>query len=298
MQQALARRQPSARARSHVREIPLQRRYGIAGSGENDSCVAVPRDLPHQARDERPTEDIQAGSAVLPGPEVLEERSRVIEDLLTGADVPRDVELSAAPAAEPLDGVDQGVHHARRLVGLAAPSAGAATDGAEHVDQPTVELAGDHVHDAPPSNGHTAEDGQPTAVVPTDGALLGGGGPMVSDQAWEWMEALLPSSTGRRGGRWRDHRQVVEAICWKYRTGTPWRELPAQFGPWPTAYERLTRWRADGTWARLLAQARSDAKAARELDWLVAVGSTAATATASPDAPENGTAAPEDSAAA
>src|SRR4051795_1573666 len=122
MQQALARRQPLARSRSHVREIPLQRRYGIAGSGENDSRVAVPRDLPPQARDERPTEDIQAGSAAIPGPEVLAEHSQVIEDLPTGADVSRDVELSAAPAAEPLDEVDQGVHHARSLAGPAAPS--------------------------------------------------------------------------------------------------------------------------------------------------------------------------------
>src|SRR3954447_21297872 len=69
------------------------------------------------------------------------------------------------------------------------------------------------------------------------------------------MEPLLPSSTGRRGGRWRDHRQVIEAIAWKYRTGSPWREVPERFGPWQTAYERLTRWSADGTWSRLLARA-------------------------------------------
>ncbi len=70
---------------------------------------------------------------------------------------------------------------------------------------------------------------------------------------------------------------MIEAIAWKYRTGSPWRELPEQFGPWQTAYERLTRWNADGTWARLLAQAQADADAdaAGELDWLVAVDSTA-----------------------
>jgi transposase len=83
------------------------------------------------------------------------------------------------------------------------------------------------------------------------------------------MQPLLPSSTGRRGGRWRDHRQVIEAIAWKYRTGSPWRELPESFGPWQTAYERLTRWSADGTWAALLARAQADADAAGELDWLV-----------------------------
>lgn len=97
---------------------------------------------------------------------------------------------------------------------------------------------------------------------------------VVSDEAWAWMEPLLPSSAGQRGGRWRDHRQVIEAIAWKYRTGSPWREVPEQFGPWQTAYERLTRWSADGTWANLLARAQADADAAGELDWLVAADST------------------------
>jgi transposase len=67
---------------------------------------------------------------------------------------------------------------------------------------------------------------------------------------------------------------VIEAISWKYRTGTPWRELPERFGPWQTAYERLTRWSADGTWAKLLARGQADADAAGELDWLVAADST------------------------
>ncbi len=97
---------------------------------------------------------------------------------------------------------------------------------------------------------------------------------VVSDEAWAWMAPLLPSSAGRRGGRWRDHhRQVIEAVAWKYRTGSPWRELPERFGPWQTAYERLTRWSADRTWAKLLSRAQADADAAGELNWLVAVDS-------------------------
>src|SRR4051794_21980422 len=97
---------------------------------------------------------------------------------------------------------------------------------------------------------------------------------VVSDEAWAWMEPLLPSSAGRRGGRWRDHRQMIEAIAWKYRTGSPWGELPERLGPWQTAYERLTRWSADGTRAKLLAHAQADADAAGELGWVVAAGST------------------------
>jgi transposase len=97
---------------------------------------------------------------------------------------------------------------------------------------------------------------------------------VISDAAWVWLEPRLPDRTPRRGGRWRDHRQVIEAIAWKYRTGAAWRELPERFGPWQTAYERHNRWSADGTWARLLAAAQADADARGELDWLVAVDSS------------------------
>ncbi|HLL66703.1 MAG TPA: IS5 family transposase [Micromonosporaceae bacterium] len=58
---------------------------------------------------------------------------------------------------------------------------------------------------------------------------------------------------GGRGGRWRDHRQVIKAILWKVRTGAPWRDLPERYGPWKTAHERLRMWTADGRWDRILA---------------------------------------------
>ena len=54
-----------------------------------------------------------------------------------------------------------------------------------------------------------------------------------------------------------------------------WQEIPIdRFGPWQTIYERLNRWSADGTWARLLAAAQADADARGELDWLVAADSS------------------------
>ena len=97
---------------------------------------------------------------------------------------------------------------------------------------------------------------------------------VVSDRAWAQLGPLLPSSQGRRGGRWRDHRQVIEAIAWRYRTGSPWRDLPESFGPWQTAWKRLDRWSRDGTWERLVQQVQGDADAAAELDWVVSGDST------------------------
>ena len=77
----------------------------------------------------------------------------------------------------------------------------------------------------------------------------------IPDEAWEWLEPLLPDRTPQRGGRWRDHRTVLEGIVWRFRTGSPWRDLPDHYGPWQTVYDRFNRWSGDGTWDRLLARA-------------------------------------------
>lgn len=93
---------------------------------------------------------------------------------------------------------------------------------------------------------------------------------VISDEAWAVIEPLLPVSTGKRGGQYRDHRTVVEAIAWKYRTGSPWRDLPRErFGPWQTAWKRHNTWSKDGTWQRVFHQLQARADAAGELDWLV-----------------------------
>ncbi|MEU8389047.1 IS5 family transposase [Micromonospora sp. NPDC048843] len=84
----------------------------------------------------------------------------------------------------------------------------------------------------------------------------------LTDEAWAVISSLLPEPGGARGRwrwrwrwRWRDHRQVINGILWKLRTGAPWRDLPERFGPWKTCHERLRCWTADGTWDRILAAA-------------------------------------------
>ncbi|MFI9122327.1 IS5 family transposase [Streptomyces bikiniensis] len=68
----------------------------------------------------------------------------------------------------------------------------------------------------------------------------------LTDAQWARIEPLLPDRTPKRGGRWRDHRQVIDAIAFKYRTGTPWMDLPEHFGSWKGAHNRLRKWAADG----------------------------------------------------
>lgn len=95
----------------------------------------------------------------------------------------------------------------------------------------------------------------------------------VTDAAWVRIEPLLPAN-GRRGGQWQDHRQVINGILWKLRTGAPWRDLPGRYGPWQTCYDRFTRWRRDGTRDRLLAHVQTTSDAVGEVVWEVSVDST------------------------
>ncbi|WTX44863.1 transposase (plasmid) [Streptomyces longwoodensis] len=46
---------------------------------------------------------------------------------------------------------------------------------------------------------------------------------------WDRIEPLMPADPVR-GRRWADHRRTLEAIAWKYRTNSPWRDLPKELG--------------------------------------------------------------------
>ncbi len=79
----------------------------------------------------------------------------------------------------------------------------------------------------------------------------------LTDEQWAVLEPLLPDRTPRRGGRWIDHRPVVDGVIWRVRTGAPWRDLPPAYGRWQTVYDRHRRWSADGTWDRVLQRLRT-----------------------------------------
>src|SRR5690606_34069637 len=49
----------------------------------------------------------------------------------------------------------------------------------------------------------------------------------------------------------KDIRLFVEAVLWLARTGSPWRDLPTEFGNWHSTYVRFARWRDAGVWDRI-----------------------------------------------
>lgn len=78
----------------------------------------------------------------------------------------------------------------------------------------------------------------------------------LSDAQWELIGDLMPKVSRHGGGRWRDHRQVINGLMWKLCTGAQWRDLPERYGPWQTVYERLTRRRREGLFDRILDRLR------------------------------------------
>jgi transposase len=93
--------------------------------------------------------------------------------------------------------------------------------------------------------------------------------PELTDAQWAVLEPLLPPQRPPTGRPNNDHRQVVEAMVWLVRTGSPWRDRPAGYGSWKTVASRFYRWRQRGIFERLLAEIHRRADASGELDWLV-----------------------------
>jgi len=100
----------------------------------------------------------------------------------------------------------------------------------------------------------------------------------VSDELWALIEPVLPTG-GHQGRPWNSHRLTLEGIIWRYRTGSPWRDVPDHFGAWQSVWERHRRWSDDGTYVRIFAAVRAAAPERDEqLRNLLSVDSTIARA--------------------
>jgi len=74
----------------------------------------------------------------------------------------------------------------------------------------------------------------------------------ISDKVWALLERHLPGRTGSWGGIAQDNRQFINAVFWILRTGSPWRDLPPDYGHWSNTHRRFIRWRDKGVWEKLL----------------------------------------------
>jgi transposase len=111
--------------------------------------------------------------------------------------------------------------------------------------------------------------------VPT---LLAAGRHDLADEEWNVLEPLLPK--GKKPGRPPKHprRRLIDAIRWRARAGSPWRDVPPEYGPWQSAYDLFRRWQRNGTWAAVVTALQALADAAGHVTWDVSVDSAVARA--------------------
>lgn len=78
----------------------------------------------------------------------------------------------------------------------------------------------------------------------------------LTDDQWDCISHLFPAPapTGRPQ---RDRRTVVDAILWVLRTGSPWRDIPLEYGPWATVWDLFDKWNDDGTLDEILSELRA-----------------------------------------
>jgi transposase len=87
----------------------------------------------------------------------------------------------------------------------------------------------------------------------------------LSDDQWDLVKGLFPSQG--QGGRWLDHRTVLNGIVCILRSGAAWRDLPARYGKRHIVHHRFTRWRRDGTSDRVLRALQIRLDKVGKIDW-------------------------------
>ncbi|MCQ4079660.1 transposase, partial [Streptomyces sp. RB6PN25] len=72
----------------------------------------------------------------------------------------------------------------------------------------------------------------------------------LTDEQWTLIEPYLP--IGEYDPYPERLRDQFEGVIWRFRAGAQWREMPGEFGPWPTVYGRFRVWRNAGVFTALL----------------------------------------------
>ena len=88
---------------------------------------------------------------------------------------------------------------------------------------------------------------------------------LLTDEDWALIADVFPPPAAT--GRPRCHpRRVLDGILWVLRTGSPWRDLPEEFGTWKTAWRMFDQWNGDGTLDEILQRLQGSFATAGAID--------------------------------
>jgi transposase len=96
----------------------------------------------------------------------------------------------------------------------------------------------------------------------------------LTDKQWERLRRWIPAPA--RTGRpiTRSRRTLSNSVAWRVRVGSPWRDVPETYGPWPTVYHLFATWQLTGVWPLMVKLILALLDAQGRLDWTVSVDST------------------------
>jgi transposase len=85
----------------------------------------------------------------------------------------------------------------------------------------------------------------------------------LSDEAWALLEPhLLKNQPGKPRV---DDRRVISGILHILKTGGRWRDVPPEYGPAKTIYNRYARWARRSVWQRIFSKVASAGPVPEEL---------------------------------
>ena len=79
------------------------------------------------------------------------------------------------------------------------------------------------------------------------------------DDQWERSKDPLPGREGWVGVTAKDDRLLVDAVPYRCRAGTPWRDPPGRFGAWKKVHTRFCRWAGGGVRKRAFGRPADEA---------------------------------------
>jgi transposase len=89
----------------------------------------------------------------------------------------------------------------------------------------------------------------------------------MTDDGYGRIEDFLPRQ--QRGGKWADHRTVLNGIFWVLNSGAHWRDMPTRYGKWETVYGRYRRWTREGLFDKILERLHVSLDDEGRIDWSV-----------------------------
>jgi transposase len=72
---------------------------------------------------------------------------------------------------------------------------------------------------------------------------------ILTEEAWQELAVILAKVKHKAGSPARQSdRMFIEAVLSVARTGSPWRDLPEEFGQWDAVSNRFRRWEQRNVW--------------------------------------------------